>query len=401
MISYEMVHPERSLQKECPFARELEWRAPAIGTWPEACLYSIAIASCPIASSGLRGRCCPPTARDCARPEAAAATGAQAGRPYGSGQDLSVALTIQGVYFRTPAANSHRCRPWSSTTYRTCQGPPSPLAPRRAIRRHDASPISLVRRERKESAAMRAPGVLVLQHMDAGHPGIFRDLLRRDGIAWQTVRLDLGEPIPDLAGFAALWVMGGPQDVWEEEEHPWLALEKAAIREAVLARRMPFLGICLGHQLLADALGGRVGKAAAPEIGVYEVALTDGAAGHPLALGSAGTWPLPAMASRRGAAAARRGPGFWPARRSARSRLWRSASTRSACRATSRSTPRRSTSGSRRRRRWRSWNGRSGRTGRPASPPRRARTWRRATARPGRLYANFMTLVSAAARAPA
>jgi GMP synthase-like glutamine amidotransferase len=129
---------------------------------------------------------------------------------------------------------------------------------------------------------MRAPAVLVFQHMDAGHPGIFRDLLRRDGIARQTVRLDLGEPIPDLAGFDALWVMGGPQDVWEEEEHPWLSAEKAAIREAVLARRMPFLGICLGHQLLADALGGRVGPAAAPEIGVYEVALTDGAAGHPL-----------------------------------------------------------------------------------------------------------------------
>jgi GMP synthase-like glutamine amidotransferase len=147
------------------------------------------------------------------------------------------------------------------------------------------SPISLVRRERKESAAMRERGVLVFQHMDAGHPGIFRDLLRRDGIAWQTLRLDLGEPIPDLAGFAALWVMGGPQDVWEEDEHPWLTLEKAAIREAVLARRMPFLGICLGHQLLADALGGRVGKAAAPEIGVYEVALADGAAGHPLLSG--------------------------------------------------------------------------------------------------------------------
>ena len=107
---------------------------------------------------------------------------------------------------------------------------------------------------------MRAPGVLVFQHMDAGHPGIFRDLLRRDGIARQTVRLDLGEPIPDLAGFDALWVMGGPQDVWEEDEHPWLSAEKAAIREAVLARRMPFLGICLGHQLLADALGGEVGR---------------------------------------------------------------------------------------------------------------------------------------------
>jgi GMP synthase-like glutamine amidotransferase len=132
---------------------------------------------------------------------------------------------------------------------------------------------------------MRAPRILVFQHMDAGHPGIFRDFLREDRIAWRAVRLDRGEPIPDLHDFDALWVMGGPQDVWEEAEHPWLADEKAAIREAVLGRAMPFLGICLGHQLLADALGGEVGPAAAPEIGVFEVALNDGAADHPLFAG--------------------------------------------------------------------------------------------------------------------
>jgi GMP synthase-like glutamine amidotransferase len=129
---------------------------------------------------------------------------------------------------------------------------------------------------------MPGPRILVLQHMDVCHPGIFREFLREDGIAWQPVRLDLGEPIPDLAGFDALWVMGGAQDVWQESEHPWLVSEKAAIREAVLNRAMSFLGICLGHQLLADALGGEVGPAAVPEIGVFEVAMVDGAADHPL-----------------------------------------------------------------------------------------------------------------------
>jgi GMP synthase-like glutamine amidotransferase len=132
---------------------------------------------------------------------------------------------------------------------------------------------------------MRVPRILVFQHMDAGHPGIFRNLLRQDGIASETVRLDLGEPIPDLHAFDALWVMGGPQDVWEEAEHPWLADEKAVIREAVLARTMPFLGICLGHQLLADALGGEVGPAGEPEIGVFEVALSADAAQHPVFAG--------------------------------------------------------------------------------------------------------------------
>ena len=132
---------------------------------------------------------------------------------------------------------------------------------------------------------MREPRILVFQHMEAGHPGIFRDCLRGDRIDWHAVRLDRGEPIPELRGFDALWVMGGPQDVWEEAEHPWLADEKAAIREAVRGRAMPFLGICLGHQLLADALGGKVEPAAAPEIGVFEVVLNGGAADHPLFAG--------------------------------------------------------------------------------------------------------------------
>jgi GMP synthase-like glutamine amidotransferase len=106
------------------------------------------------------------------------------------------------------------------------------------------------------------------------------------------VRLDRGERIPELGAFDALWVMGGPQDVWEEAEHPWLVDEKAAIREAVVARAMPFLGICLGHQLLADALGGEVGRAASPEIGVFEIERCAGAAGHPLFAGLAERSPF-------------------------------------------------------------------------------------------------------------
>ena len=92
-----------------------------------------------------------------------------------------------------------------------------------------------------------------------------------------------GEPIPDLAAFDALWVMGGPMDVWQEAEHPWLKAEKAVIREAVIDRAMPYLGICLGHQLLADALGGVVRPMPEPEIGPFEIELSDAAAGSLLA----------------------------------------------------------------------------------------------------------------------
>jgi GMP synthase-like glutamine amidotransferase len=111
--------------------------------------------------------------------------------------------------------------------------------------------------------------------------GIFCTLVREHGLGWQAVRLDLGMPIPDLRDFDALWVMGGAMDVWQEEEYPWLVAEKAAVREAV-DRGMPFLGICLGHQLLADALGGTVAPALRPEVGVFEIARTPAGERHDL-----------------------------------------------------------------------------------------------------------------------
>jgi GMP synthase-like glutamine amidotransferase len=117
--------------------------------------------------------------------------------------------------------------------------------------------------------------ILVLQHADCEHPGAFRRFLAEDGHEWVPVELDQGETAPPLDGFDALWVMGGPMDVWEEDAHPWLVGEKALIREAVEERGMPFLGLCLGHQLLACALGGECGKSAVPEIGVLPVQLTE------------------------------------------------------------------------------------------------------------------------------
>ena len=113
--------------------------------------------------------------------------------------------------------------------------------------------------------------ILVLQHAASEHPGSFRNYLQEDGVEWCSVVLDQGESIPELDGFDALWVMGGPMDVWEEDKYPWLRQEKAVIREAVSRRQMPYLGICLGHQLLADALGGKVGPATQSEIGVFAI----------------------------------------------------------------------------------------------------------------------------------
>ncbi len=122
--------------------------------------------------------------------------------------------------------------------------------------------------------------ILVLQHVAVEHPGIFREFLAEDGHEYVPVELDQGEKLPPLDGFEALWVMGGPMDVWQEDQYPWLADEKAFIREAVEDKGLPFLGLCLGHQLLAEALGGAVGPSDQPEIGIMDVQLTEeGASG--------------------------------------------------------------------------------------------------------------------------
>ncbi len=120
---------------------------------------------------------------------------------------------------------------------------------------------------------------LVFQHIACEHPAIFREFMRRDKITWDAIALDEGEEIPDFDGYDALLVMGGPMDVWQKEDNPWLIQELAAIKKWVSEGR-PYLGFCLGHQLLAEAMGGKVGPSKTPEIGVLPVTLTDSGLSH-------------------------------------------------------------------------------------------------------------------------
>jgi GMP synthase-like glutamine amidotransferase len=117
---------------------------------------------------------------------------------------------------------------------------------------------------------------LVIQHMEYDHIGRFAEYFCEDGILPHMVRPFKGEDIPSLAGFDLMFVLGGSQDTWEEDIHPYLAAEKQAIKEWVGKLAKPYFGICLGHQLLADAMGGQVGLAEKAEIGMFDVTVNDG-----------------------------------------------------------------------------------------------------------------------------
>src|SRR3989338_6420129 len=119
--------------------------------------------------------------------------------------------------------------------------------------------------------------IRVIQHIECETPGTIADILNEKGISIQTVDAYKGEPLPKEMGSAAgLVIMGGPMGVYEQERFPFLKQELALIGDA-LKREIPVLGVCLGSQLLASALGVEVVPGAEKEIGWFPVTLTDSA----------------------------------------------------------------------------------------------------------------------------
>jgi GMP synthase (glutamine-hydrolysing) len=115
------------------------------------------------------------------------------------------------------------------------------------------------------------PQVLILQHVAVEGPGLLLEVLEAAGARTHTVRADRGMPVPRaLAGYAGLVVMGGPMGVYETDAHPHLRDELALIEDA-LRQSAPIIGICLGSQLLAAALGARVEPGLHKEIGWFDV----------------------------------------------------------------------------------------------------------------------------------
>ena len=114
--------------------------------------------------------------------------------------------------------------------------------------------------------------IVVLQHISIEDPGYIKDLMISDGVKLTTVELDEGEKIPkDLTKFDAMFCMGGPMDTWMEKDYPWLVDEKKRIKEFVIELKKPYLGFCLGCQLLGEVVGGKVVKSNIPEIGMLNI----------------------------------------------------------------------------------------------------------------------------------
>ena len=114
--------------------------------------------------------------------------------------------------------------------------------------------------------------VIVLQHIKIEDPGYIKDLMIADGVKLTTIELDEGDRIPnDITKFDAMFCMGGPMDTWMEKDYQWLIDEKKRIKEFVVDLKKPYLGFCLGCQLLGEVIEGRVVKSNNSEIGMLNI----------------------------------------------------------------------------------------------------------------------------------
>jgi GMP synthase (glutamine-hydrolysing) len=126
---------------------------------------------------------------------------------------------------------------------------------------------------------MAGPRILVVEHEDSCPPALFGDWLAEAGCVLQVCRPYAGDALPALASYDGVLVLGGEMGANDDATHRWLAPLKAGIRDAV-ETGTPLLGICLGHQLVAAALGGVVERNPLGQtVGLQPVGWTEEAAG--------------------------------------------------------------------------------------------------------------------------
>lgn len=110
--------------------------------------------------------------------------------------------------------------------------------------------------------------LLVLEHTRAAGASAFEAVLdeHQSLVAWRRLHIPGSVDLPPLDRVAGLIVMGGTMSAVDPAEHPWMPPEIAYLRDAV-DRQLPVFGVCLGAQLLGQALGGAVTRRATPQVG--------------------------------------------------------------------------------------------------------------------------------------
>jgi GMP synthase (glutamine-hydrolysing) len=126
------------------------------------------------------------------------------------------------------------------------------------------------------------PKILVIQHNDDDNLNDLAQPFFEAGheiVQWHAAKT--AAPVDSLDGFSGLVSLGAFAGVEEEAETPWMPFERKLI-ETALELEMPVLGLCFGSQLLASVAGAEVGKSGRPEVGWYQVQMTEDAANDPL-----------------------------------------------------------------------------------------------------------------------
>ncbi|MFL5627388.1 MAG: type 1 glutamine amidotransferase [Ktedonobacteraceae bacterium] len=126
--------------------------------------------------------------------------------------------------------------------------------------------------------------VLAIQNYWDDTPGYLGEILQEHDIACEIIKAE-ETPLPDPGRYNAIFALGGPQHA--NDPYPYLEQEKALLRQ-VVEQDIPYLGICLGAQLLASAMGAPVTRHHTTEIGFFEVQLTDEGKSDPLFAGLPG-----------------------------------------------------------------------------------------------------------------
>jgi GMP synthase (glutamine-hydrolysing) len=123
--------------------------------------------------------------------------------------------------------------------------------------------------------------VLIIKHIEIEGPGLIEDCFKGERIPYQILNLESGIHLPGPDDFKGVVILGGPMNVYEEDRYSFLREEYLFIKE-VIQRGKAIVGICLGAQLIAKALGAKVTKAPVKEIGWFDVSLTKAGSHDPL-----------------------------------------------------------------------------------------------------------------------